>query len=266
MNQFKKIKEIIIWLSIITYLVIALSFVSEKEEQIHCSSVEVAIVDDSQNHFIKEDDVISMIYDKGGKLLGYPFDSINLAYLEELINNNPSIKKSEVYRTINGILKIDIEQRTPIVRIINFNNESYYIDEQGALMPLSNNYTARVLVVNGDINEPYQLNYSTDILSSSKNDELNRHCILCDIYNISKFIYNDEFWDSQIEQIYVKDNEYKLIPRVGSQIILFGGIENLEEKFVKLKALYEKGFLQVRWNKYKTINLKYSNQIICIKK
>ncbi|MBE9466945.1 MAG: hypothetical protein IMY72_01335 [Bacteroidetes bacterium] len=266
MKRFKKIKEIITWLSIIIYMVIALSFVSEKEAQIPCSSVVVAIIDNSQNLFIEEDDVISMIYDKGGKVLGYPIDSINLANLEDLINNNPSIKKSEVYRTINGILKIDIEQRTPIVRIINFNNESYYIDEQGALMPLSNNYTARVLVANGDINEPYKRNYSTDIISTSKNDELNRHCILCDIYNIAKFINDDEFWKSQIEQIYIRNNEYELIPRVGSQTILFGGVENLNEKFVKLKALYKKGFSQLGWNKYKTINLKYNNQIICTKR
>ena len=133
-------------------------------------------------------------------------------------------------------------------------------------MPLSNNYTARVLVANGDINEPYQLNYSTDIISSSKKDELNRHCVLCDIYNIAKFIYNDEFWRSQIEQIYVRNGEYKLIPRVGSQVVLFGGINNLEEKFIKLEALYKQGFSQVGWNKYKTINLKYTNQIICTKK
>lgn len=266
MKRFKNIKEIFIWLSITAYLVIALSFVSEKESQIPCSSVDVAIIDNSHNHFIEEDDVISMIYNKGGKLLGYPIDSINLNNLENLINKNPSIKSSEVYRTINGVLKINIEQRTPIVRIINFNNESYYIDEQGALMPLSRNYTARVLVANGDINEPYQLNYSTDIITSSKSDELKRHCVLCDIYKLARFMYNDKFWRSQIEQIYVNNGEYELIPRVGSQIILFGGIENFSKKFIKLKALYRQGFVNVGWNKYKSINLKYNNQIICTKK
>jgi len=89
---------------------------------------------------------------------------------------------------------------------------------------------------------------------------------LCDIYKIAKFIHNDEFWNSQIEQIYIKNNEYELIPRVGSQIILFGGVEDFNKKFVKLKALYKQGFSQVGWNKYKIINLKYSNQIICTKK
>ena len=266
MKKIKNIKEILIWVAIIAYLIIAFSFVSEKEEQIPCSSVDVAIIDNSHNHFIEEDDVISMIYDKGEKLLGYPIDSINLDNLEDLINHNPSIKKSEVYRTIRGVLKIDIEQRTPIVRIINYNDESYYIDEQGALMPLSKNYTARVLVASGDIDESYALNYSTDILSSSKNDELKRQCVLCDIYHIAKFICNDKFWDSQIEQIYVKNNEYELIPRIGSQIILFGDIEDFNKKFFKLKALYQQGFSKVGWNKYKSINLKYSNQIICTKK
>ncbi|MCK4663688.1 MAG: hypothetical protein KAT68_12530 [Bacteroidales bacterium] len=262
----RKIKEIVIWVLLISFLVTTLGFVSAKRKQILCNEVEVYIIDKTNNNFVEEDDIISLINDKGRKILGTSLDSLNLTKLETLIYNHPSVKKAEIYNTINGKLKIDIKQRKPILRIINYNRESYYIDSEGALMPLSDNYTAHVLVANGDLNEPYLLRYTKDIISFTDYDELNRKFVLRDLYFLAKFINDDNFWLAQIEQIFVIGNEYELIPRVGPQIIEFGNIENYREKFRNLKALYEVGLKSEGWNKYKKINLKYNNQVICTKR
>jgi cell division protein FtsQ len=117
-----------------------------------------------------------------------------------------------------------------------------------------------VLIASGDIDLSY-----FKLMSSQHN--LNKtDTMLMDINKLSGYIYHDKFWRAQIEQIYVKKDNFELIPRVGTQIIEFGDISNYEYKFKKLKALYEQGFSKVGWNKYKTINLKYNNQIICTKK
>jgi cell division protein FtsQ len=63
-----------------------------------------------------------------------------------------------------------------------------------------------------------------------------------------------------------KDHEIELIPRVGAHIIHFGDISDYKYKFFKLKAIYEKGFNALGWNKYEHINLKFSNQVICTKR
>ena len=57
-----------------------------------------------------------------------------------------------------------------------------------------------------------------------------------------------------------------MVPLVGSQIIYFGTIDNYKKKFKKLEATYKKGFLYKGWNKYKSINLKFENQVECEKK
>ena len=163
-------------------------------------------------------------------------------------------------------MHIVIVQREPILRIINYDCTSYYIDCDGALFPLSGKYTARVLAANGKINEPYNLRYTKDITKTEAKDELGRKFIVDDLFILAKFIRADKFLDAFIEQIFINNNdEIELVPKVGTFTILLGDIQNLEEKFTNLKALILIGLPREGWNKYETINIKYKNQVVCTK-
>ena len=82
---------------------------------------------------------------------GKTLSSINITLLEKIINKNPFVADAEVFSTIDGKINIEVKQRRPVVRIVNFKDESFYIDDQGVFMPLSEKYTARVPVANGYI-------------------------------------------------------------------------------------------------------------------
>ena len=87
------------------------------------------------------------------------------------------------------------------------------------------------------------------------------------VLDLAKYISSDSLWNAQIVQIYLKDNkEIELVPRVGNHTILLGDITNYQEKLRKLYLFYEKGVNQVGWNDYKEINLKFRNQIVCVKR
>ena len=88
-----------------------------------------------------------------------------------------------------------------------------------------------------------------------------------ELMSIAGFINDDEFWNSQIEQIYFDNNrQITLIPRVGSHIIEFGKAENIEEKLEKLHTFYLNGMNKVGWNKYSKLNIEFSNKVICTQK
>ena len=70
-----KIKEIVIWVLLTAFLVTTLSFVSEKRKQILYNEIDVYITDKTNNNFIEEDKIISLINDKGQKILGTSLDS-----------------------------------------------------------------------------------------------------------------------------------------------------------------------------------------------
>ncbi|MCK4747011.1 MAG: hypothetical protein KAT15_08250, partial [Bacteroidales bacterium] len=91
--------------------------------------------------------------------------------------------------------------------------------------------------------------------------------IMEDLLKMAGYIQSDPFWNSQIVQVYVnRKGEFELVPRVGSQIILFGDADKMESKFFKLRTLYREGFSRTGWNQYEVINLKYNNQVICTKR
>lgn len=267
----EKVKKIVSWLLLIIYLMVSLTFIAAKRKEVKCEKIAVSVKDKKQNLFIGEKDVLSILKKKNEKIIGEPVESINVDRLEGYIRLHPSVKEANVYRDLNGQIKVSIEQRNPIVRIFNSRGESFYIDEEGMVMPLSYKYTAHVLVASGAINLSYshivakQRAAAKQLASGGKVVQNSNHQ-LDDLFQLASYIYHDEFWNAQIEQIYVRGNEIQLIPRVGSHLIRLGTMENYTKKFRNLKALYEQGLPVTGWNNYKTINLKYTNQVICTKR
>ena len=215
-------------------------------------------------NFVDEDDIKELLLNKGYKVIGDNYATINVSNIEQTIDNDPSVMKSQAYKSINGILTVDVTQRTPLVRVMNTRNDSYYIDQLGKLMPLSDKHSQRVLVANGNVFESFGTFYHYDFSKTEAQDSILKHTKLDDIYRIAKYINDDEFLKAQIEQLYV-DKDFILIPKVGKQTIILGDASNVKIKLDKLKAFYLQAFNKIDLNKYSTLNLKYANQIVCTK-
>jgi cell division protein FtsQ len=122
-------------------------------------------------------------------------------------------------------------------------------------MPLSENFTANVLVANGLIDEDF----------SGKVDTLSTK-LAKDLFRMAQFIKADTIWDSQIEQIYVDvKGDIEMVPRVGNHKIILGDADSLQSKFKNLLVFYKKAMPKVGWDTYNTINLKFANQVVCSK-
>lgn len=267
----KILKNIVVWVFIIAYFVVAMSFVKERRNKILCHDIKVEILDSLRNGFITVSDIEDFFHETDMNVIGTSVMSVNTKELERKLKQYASVKNSEVYVTLEGDIRVEIDQRNPIVRVINKRGQSYYIDQEGTIMPLSSKYSSHVLIANGNIVEHFEVNRTREIYCNnpdSYRDETwkNNH-LMCDLYELSRFIYEDDFWRSQVEQIYVNDeSEFELIPRVGAHIICFGSIENYETKFRNLRAFYLQGLNNVGWNKYDKISLKFENQVICTKR
>ena len=110
-------------------------------------------------------------------------------------------------------------------------------------MPVSRRYVAHVPVVSGYVE---------------------KELAVTDLYKFALFLQENDFWNNQIEQIYVHpDNEVELIPRGGNHRIVLGSFADFEEKLDNLRLFYEKAIPKVGWEKYSIISLKYKDQIVC---
>ncbi len=251
------------WSLLFAYLIIVLGFSGKKFQNTICKNKNIII--NEPHHFVDSTSVEKLLITNSINLDSCIIDKLNFDLIENILEDNPFISNAEVYCLFDGTLNINITQRNPIMRIITENNETYYLDESCKLMPISDVYTANVIVLSGNISSTF---ISTDITKSNfETIDKSYSYTLHGIYKLVAFLNNHELWKYQIEQIYINDDkEIELIPRVGNHIIILGDLNNYEYKMGKLEALYKKGFALTDWNIYSSINLKYSNQVICKKR
>ncbi|MGB4775610.1 MAG: cell division protein FtsQ [Daejeonella sp.] len=251
--NWKSIAFTLIWLIILSGLVVLMSFIEGKKAVVKCKDVKILIP--GTRNFIEREEVDRILLDNNGPLVGRNLSNINIQQIEANLKSNPFIEYAKVFADMDGIIHVQIKQREPVLRILNFANEDFYIDQNGLKIPISDNFTANVLVANGYISENF----------SNKIDTLKTK-LGKDIFNTALFISKDTLWNDQIEQLYVnKDSEIELIPRVGNHKIILGNADSLQTKFRNLLAFYKKAMPKVGWDTYKTINIKYTNQIVCEK-
>ena len=195
------------------------------------------------NLFLSHEMVNKLLIQNNGAMKNKPKSLINLHSLENVVFQNPLVEKVKVFMTIDGEVKTVIKQRTPIARV-NTGSEVYYIDKQGVKMPLSKNYSARVLLVSGAV-------LDSDIAS---------------VYSLVKKINDNAFLSKLIVGIHKNSaDDFVLQTRKYDQHIQIGKIEYLNVKFKKLEAFYNEVIQSKELEKYKTINLKFNNQVVCTK-
>jgi cell division protein FtsQ len=239
------------WLISLAGVVALLSFINVKKQTVKCTDIKILIP--GADNFIEREEIDAILKEDQGVLLGRNIENINIHKIEKKLQSNPYIGFAKVYVEMDGVLHIEVKQRQPILRILNENGQDFYIDNDGLKMPVSSNFTANVLVATGHITEVF----------GSRVDTLHTQ-LARDLYKTAQFIKKDTLWDSQIEQVVVdQKNDIELIPRVGNQRIILGNADSLEKKMKNLLLFYKKAMPQVGWDTYRTINIKYTNQIVC---
>lgn len=241
------------WVICLAGLVALMSFIGIKKKDILCNDIKVLIP--GADNFIEREEIDAILKQGQGSLMGRRLNDINFEKIERTIKSNPFIAFAKVYADMDGTVHIEIQQRQPVLRVINANDQDFYIDMNGLKMPVSSNFTANVLVANGKILEHFSGKVDTLITGVAK-----------DLYKTALYVKQDTLWEAQIEQVFVNDkNDIELIPRVGNQRIILGTADSLDVKMRNLLAFYKQAMPKVGWDTYKTINIKYTNQIVCEK-
>jgi len=264
----KKVLKIVLWSVASILFVAALVYSRMYYNQRACENVVINIDYESQGAksdvFLTYDDVRQFIKHRFDSLQGRPMADINVEQLETKVREIPYVLDADAFKSINGDVVLNIKQRRAIVVVIDRSGASYYIDESGDIIPKRYGFPADVIVCNGNI--PAFSFYGKNEDKAYK-DSIMTNSILGDIYQIAKAIDGDEFLKKEIAQMHVNaKNEFELIPLVGRHRIVFGAAKDVPEKFEKLLLFYQKAKDYNAWGKYKTVNLKYKDQIVCTKK
>jgi len=256
----KKVKILLSFLALATavvYFAITSSFIAKKEHEQRCRGFSIEVSEADERAFVTQDDIRSILLNSSQPILSEPIHAINIYKTEELLLSKSYIKNAEVFVDIDGTLNIYIKQRKPIIRI-NTQGSGFYIDENSFVFPLSRTYTEYVPLVTGNPPLPFPIGYKGLVPDKGSAGFIKK------LYAFALFLKNNSYWNSMVEQIHVvSENNVELITRVGSHVVMLGSFDDFEYKLHKLDNFYRKGMPAVGWNKYKTVNLAYGNQVIC---
>jgi cell division protein FtsQ len=235
------------WTNIRLFLMLGLviflfSFTSNRNEHRKLKKSVVVFVGDNAL-FVKRETVNKLLIENKENASSIEKDKLDLNKLERILDSNAMIEKSDVFVSIDGVLKAVVKQKTPIARVFE-GDHSFYVDYEGGRMPLSDNFTARVLLVSGEINK--------------KNSE--------DLAQLFHVIYDDDFLKKNIIAIQIMPNgSLKMFNRNFNYQIDFGRLVNVDQKFKDYKAFFQKAVLDSSLYKYKKIDLRFTKQVVCTK-
>lgn len=234
-----RIKKILKIIAIILLPVVLQAFAANRNKTRNVKEVKIEHL--SKDVFITDQSIRKMIIKD--PQAGILMSSLKLNELEKTLNEHVMIEQSQVFCTIDGVLEAKIQHRQPIARIYH-DDHFFYMDSKGKKMPLSPTFSARVPLILANIEEK---NWDST-------------------FKLVNFIRNDDFLDKNITQIKVNSNgEYDLKMRIPDFVVRFGKFEDIELKKANLKAFYKQLEKTNKLNEYRIINLKYINQVVCIK-
>ena len=226
-------------------LIFLLGFTNQRHSEKRCVDYRIELADENIS-LITRGEIILLMESIQDTIVGKLVNAIPIFDIERKIEGLKNVKNAEVFIDMEGMLHVEVNQKKAVVRVSPEGSEDFYMDTNGSMFSLSTNYTEHLLIANGNIED--SVDFSNALI-------------------LANYISSDSLWQSQIVQIYFKENkEIELIPRVGNHTILLGDVENYKDKFRKLYLFYEQGVNQVGWNNYKEINLKFRNQIVCVKR
>ena len=230
-----------------------IAFGNKADNRAVCNKVVITIDNQLENHFVDNNDVRDIITNGHTEPLeGAAFDQLKVRNLENRLLENNFIETAEIFRDLKGTMSVHVRLRRPNARIIQNDGPDAYIAEDGTVLPVSDKYAARVLLLSGS--SAREIAESGNIVEAGSEP----------VYELINYIASSELWRAQISQIILEKNgEVTLLPQVTKQVIEFGEPKNIDDKFRRLNIFYTQILPRNGWNVYNRVNVKYKNQIIC---
>jgi len=254
----KRALNIMLWCLLLGGVLVLPAFSHRQIQEEKCSALSFRIQPSESVMLLTEQDLqeyVSAAYDS---IQGMPVKDFHPGHLEAFLEAHPYVRSAEAYIDLQRRVCVDISQEEPLLRLSPEDGPARYISHTGRIMPLRAGMPSRVPVVNGFVS--YGLT-SGDRITDEGLPTLH------ELYGLAMHIEADTFLSRLIDQYYVNARgEISLVPRLGRCTIQLGRPEGFETKLENLKAFYQGGFSQRPWEMYKTINLRYNNQVVCTKR
>ena len=223
-----------------------------------CGQVEVSFADSLR--FVSEQDVREYLDSRYGPCIGERLDSVGLARIEDLLETLSAIINCEAWTTDDGVLHVQLAQRAPVLRFQD-GAKGFYVDADGYIFPLHPSYDAPVPVVEGSI--------PVDIPDGFKGfaEDPRERAWVAGMLEMERLLTGAHGWPRHITRIQVRPGGDLVITLEGhSERFIIGQPDALSDKLQRIDRYFGVIAPTKPEGWYKTVNVKYNQQIICRQK
>lgn len=229
-----------------------IAFTERMKDHVTVKDIRISIENIHENHFLDEEDIMNLMKINQQHVIGLRVDQLDFKAIEKKIRQHPFIADAQLYSDLKGQIMVQVQLRRPVARLVRNDGPDGYIAEDGTIMPVSDKFTSRVMLISGGFVK--HVLQKTNLVEDENGKKL---------MELVERLREDEFWSAQIAQLDIDSrSQVVLFPQIGDEKIEFGSLDLQEKKLTKLKIFYKEVVPRVGWNKYSRVNLEYDGQIV----
>ena len=242
----KKVLSIVLWVITGGALIVLFSFGRSKYLETPLKGVEINLKRIHSNGFVDQDSLLAHVQAVCDIAHQNKIADINMVQVNKLLSGNPWIESGSAFIDLNDTLYLEAKEYEPMLRVFGNDGRSVYVTYEGVIIPSSPIYTPHLMIASGYFEE---------------------EAGIPEALAIAKAINRDEYLTEHIGQIYLnQNNEFEVTVNNLPAKVIVGDTMGIDDKLSRLKALLEKYNNTEELIGYKTLDLKYKNQIVCTKK
>lgn len=257
MNKFLKIS---VW--VLTVAAIAcLWYFAHKEHVEHpLKRLELTLMRNNEDGFIDKSFEYQKIMNICDTAVNNDITKIPVDEVRDYIKSIPWATYTEANLTLDEFLVVNIIECQPIMRVYNKDGNSVYLDEDGSVYPISENYTPHLLIGSGNL----KFKALKDKSGSIYDDEFAKSD-LPKIFNVMKSVLNNSYSNCCVKQVYFNGKNYELVMNNVELKVILGDDQDVDEKLLNMKYFFEQMQGSPDLKNYSKISFNYLNQVVCTK-
>lgn len=207
------------------------------------SGIDVDIEELSESPlFMDTTDVMNELRARGLDYTGAPIDSIDLAFVEASLRENPIFAQAEVYIAPSSArMKVKVRQEAAFF-VVHSGGEHYYVTRQRGVLPINPKYAIYVPVVTGTMSQEYATHELFDLMTAIEQSE---H-------------YRDYFGHCYVDP----KAGIILTPRIGRTSVILGHSGDWAGMLAKLRIFEQEIIPRKGWDAIEYVKLAYARQIV----
>lgn len=224
-------------------LLVALSWGKKQTPRsVLCNAIEYDFRDGTQRMYVDEGELNRLLDKELLYPVEKPLSTVALYRMEQIISHHPMIRKAECFLTPKNIVRVQITQRVPLLRVQK-QGEIYFIDTERHKMEMRASITDKVLIVQGAVSEE---------LASTE------------LADFAKWLKTNKYWRERVKYVDMKTPKMMHIYLNDPQQprIIVGEIDGFKTKLAKLRTFFDNGAEATQDKHYTELDLRFKDQVI----